>query len=176
MERPGHESPEKVQEIVDKLAELQLCFPAVAPRLLMNLELDRDLYFGFESPALKTMAKYQIPFLLEHYVKIGAFIPDRTRRSGYRPLILQRISNGSKMTPEQAGKYFRDFAEMMSEKMVEGKPFKMAAFSVALTPEKYEKVYESVAPILREIAKEPVQQNSQSTRIIFGTVMERATP
>lgn len=168
-------TPETAQQIVDKLAELQLCFATVAPRLTMNLELDRDPYYGFDTPALKLMAKYQVPVLLDSYVKIGAYIPDTARRCGFRPAIQERISSGSKLTPEQAGKYFRDFSELMSEKMSEGQPFKMAAFSVALTSEAYEKVYEKVAPILREIAKEPRHMNSQSARIIFGTVLEKGT-
>lgn len=164
---------ERRRAIADQLAELQLCFPSVAPRLTMNLELDRNAYFGFDTPSLALLAKYQVPMLLEAYERIGAFTKDSSRKSGYRTVIQHRFSNGASLTNAQLAKYFGDYANIVSEKIAEGQPYKMAAFSVALTPEVFEKVYATIAPILKEISQESPKEGSYPARIVFGTVLEK---
>jgi hypothetical protein len=159
-------------EVASQLAELQISFPVVAPRLLMNLELDRDPYHGFDTPVLKILAKHQIPILIDGYLRLGAFARDADRNCGYRPKVKYRITNGTGKTPEQKAEYFRNFANLVSERIAEGHPNKMAAATFIMTPEQHDELLQKILPILRDIRSTQPGPNARGVRIAFCSVLE----
>lgn len=160
------------KEIVDQLAELQLSFPIVAPRLLMNFELDRDPYYGFDTPVHKTMAKYQVPFLIESYLRLGAFAEDPTCKCGYRPLVRHRVSDGTSLTREKKSEYLRNFANLVTERVAEGHPHRMAAATFVMTQEQHDDLIKQVMPIFQTVRSVPPSPDTKGVRIMFCTVME----
>jgi hypothetical protein len=160
------------QDIASQLAELQLSFPVVAPRLLMNLELDRSPYFGFDTPMLKMLAKYQVPILIDSYLRLGAFARDSERNCGYRPKVKYRITNGTGKTNEQKAEYFRNFANLVSDRIAEGHPNKMAAATFVLTPEQHNELLQKIMPILRDLRSTQPGPNAKGVRIAFCSVLE----
>ncbi len=160
------------QEVVSQLAELQISFPVVAPRLLMNLELDRDPYFGFDTPVLRILGKYQVPILIDSYLRLGAFARDASRNCGYRPKIKYRITNSTGKTNEQKAEYFRNFAGLISERIAEGNPNKMAAATFIMTPEQHDELLQKIMPILRDIRSITPGPEARGVRIAFCSVLE----
>lgn len=162
------------QEIADQLAELQLSFPVVAPRLLMNIELDRELFFGFDTPVLKILGKHQIPILIDAYLRIGAFTRDADRNCGYRAKVKYRVTNGTGKTPEQKAEYFKNFSSLICERIAEGHPNKMAAATFIMTPEQHTEFLQKVMPILRDLRSTQPGPNARGVRIAFCSVMENS--
>ena len=160
------------QEIAAELAQLQLSFPTVAPRLLQNLTLDRDPFFGFNTPVLRLQAEHQIPFLLESYVEIGAFVADNERICGLRPAFQHRITDETGKTAAAKAAYFKGFADFVGDKILENKPSKMAAFNVALSLDSFEKLYEKVRPLLKQILAEEDVALGHPASIVFCAVLD----
>lgn len=165
-------SQECIEAINEKVAELMLCFPSVAPQLNMNIELDKDPYEGFDEPRLKTLAKHQVPLLLKLYEDIGAFVRDSSRMCGYRSHLTQ-VGSDKKMSPTQLSRYLQNYADDVSTRIVRGHPYKIAAFSVPLTEESCDKLYRHLMPMLREIAGEPLKPGARPFHLVFGSVHER---
>lgn len=163
------------KEIADRLAELQLSFPVVAPRLLMNLELDRDLYHGFTTSVQKTMAKYQVPYLLEQYLSLGVFVPDSARKCGYRAQVKYRITDQTGKNNEQKAAYLKDFASVVSERIAEGNHSRMAAATFVMTHEQYSEVVKKIMPTLREIRSVEPGPDTVGVRILFCALKEETS-
>lgn len=163
------------KEIADRLAELQLSFPVVAPRLLMNLELDRDIFHGFNNSVQKTMAKYQVPYLMEQYLKIGVFLPDSSRKCGYKAKIIYRITDQTGKTNEQKAAYLKDFASVISERIAEGNSSRMAAATFVLTQEQYSEVVKKVLPVLRELRSVEPGPDTVGVRFLFCALKEECS-
>jgi hypothetical protein len=159
-------------EIADRLAELQLSFPVVAPRLLMNLELDRDSYFGFDSPVLRVLAKHQVPILIDSYLRLGAFARDLQSNCGYRAKIKHRVTDGKNKTKEEKAEYFRGFANLIAERIAEGHPNKMHASTFVMTEQQYEELIQKIMPTLRDLRSISPSSDARGVRVVFCGLME----
>lgn len=161
-----------LKELIDRIDELCECFPMVSARVLTNIRLDDDLMAGFESPATRLMAKYQIPVLLDSLVKLGAFVPDESRRSGYRQALKLNVSDETVAEPQEAQTYFRDYARLCSERITEGCPYRMLAIKVPMNRDIIERVQTAILPVLGELANLPQVEAPLGSRVVFGVVSE----
>lgn len=159
--------------IFERLAELENCFPSIAPRLILNLNLDTDLNTGFDTPLLKVMARHQIPVLLEAFLQIGAFVPDTSRKCGYRPVLAQEFAPTGAEAGMEAQQVFRDYADVMSERMARGNPYKLAAVNVPMSDEILEKIQSRILPVLQQLASESDVQNGVGVKLVFGCVHDQ---
>jgi hypothetical protein len=160
------------QVVAERLAELQLSFPVVAPRLLMNLEMDRDPYHGFETPVLRILAKHQVPILIDSYLRLGAFARDMQTNCGYRTKVKHRVTDGQGKTKEQKAEYFKNFSSLVAERISEGHPNKMAAATFLMTEQQHEELLQKIMPVLRELRSVPPGPNARGVRVVFCSLME----
>lgn len=163
------------KQIADQLADLQISFPNIAPRLLLNLEMDRDVFHGFDTPVQRAMAKHQVPFLLESYVRIGAFKIDKKRGSGYSPLIKNWYTDGKGKSPAARSMYFKSFSDLITDRIAEACPSKMAAATLKMTPERLTKLQDSIWPILKEYLNQE-DEDGLGVNIIFCSVLDKHEP
>lgn len=158
--------------VVEKLAELESCFPNVAPRLLVNLTSDLHLMSGFDTPLLKITAKHQVPVLLESMVQIGAIVVDASRSCGYRPVLPSSVSDEIAAESQTASQAFMDYAAVLSERISRGNPYKLAAVNIPLTEAALEKVQKKIMPVLQQYASTQDVEAGVGVKLVFGFVQD----
>lgn len=165
-------NPPNLRELINRIDELNECFPVVAPRVLTNIRIDEDIMSGFDTPASRVMAKYQVPVLLESLVSLGAFVRDESRRCGYRQTVSLNVSDETVSGPREAQTYFRDYARLFSERIIDGCPYRMLALKVPMNEEIIERVQKAILPVLGEMANLPQVEAPLGARFVFGVVRE----
>lgn len=164
--------PPNLRELINRLDELHDCFPVVAPRVFTNIRIDEDIMSSFETPADRVMAKYQVPVLLESLVSLGVFVRDDSRRCGYRQTVTLNINDETASGPHEAQTYFRDYARLFSERIIDGCPYRMLALKIPMNEEIIQRVQNAILPVLGELANLRQVEAPLGARFVFGVVRE----
>lgn len=157
----------------EKLSELESCFPSIAPRLIVNITYDLDLFTGFETPLLRVMAKHQVPVLVDAFVQCGAFVQDDTRKCGLKPVLPPHVTSHEALVSEETRRLFKDYAGVVSDRISKGSPYKLAAVNIPLTDEMLEKVQSRIMPVLKQFAAAPDVEGGVGVKLMFGFVKDK---
>lgn len=159
------------ERLAGQLKELLICFPRVAPQLFQNLNLDRDLHFGFEGAALGELARCQVPFLLERLLEIGAVSRDEGTKGGYK-FIQSYMVGRNKLSPAEKALLLKTYANVAEEKTADGYFNRFVVLQATLTKDTFEKVVEQVKPALMGIRNEPLGEETKGAWFVFSAVLE----